>query len=157
LANGEKSFGDLLLLPRAGRHSDLGLLLLRCVTGAFLIYQSHDNIFSAERMDEFVGFLKQFGFAYPTFMAPWAVWWQFLAGIGFILGLFTRWFGIATMIQFIVACWMVHWTQDFAGWWPALILVFLGLYLGLRGSGRYGLDPILERRLATARSPSPGY
>ena len=141
----------LLLLPDLARYSDAGLLLLRCVTGAFLIYQSHDNIVSAARMQEFVAFLTQFGFAYPDFMAPWAVWWQFLAGIGFVLGLFTRWFGIVTAIQFVVACWMVHWPQDFSGWWPALILVFLGLYFGLRGSGRYGLDALIERRFVTAR------
>jgi uncharacterized membrane protein YphA (DoxX/SURF4 family) len=127
---------------------DGALLLLRAVTGAFLIYQSHDNVISSARMDEFVAFLKQFGFVYPELMAPIAVWAQFLAGIGFMLGLLTRFFGIVTAVQFVVACWMVHWTQDFSGWWPALILVFLGLYFAARGSGRYGLDPLLERRLA---------
>jgi putative oxidoreductase len=142
------SLARLLFLPELSRFGDLGLLLLRCVTGAFLIYQSHDNIFSTERMQEFVKFLTQFGFFYPEIMAPWAVWWQFIAGIGFILGLFTRWLGLVTAIQFIVACWMVHWPQDFAGWWPALILVFLGLYFAARGSGRYGIDPILEERFA---------
>ncbi len=146
----------LLLLPDLRRFSDIGLLLLRIVTGAFLISQSHDNVFSAERMLEFEKFLTKFGFIYPAFMAPFAVWWQFLAGIGFILGLFVRPFGLIIMIQFIVACWMVHWPQDFSGWWPALILVFLGLYFGLRGSGRYGIDAWLERRL-TGRSPSSPY
>jgi hypothetical protein len=34
--------GWLLLAPLA-RFGDLGLLLLRWVTGAFLIYQSHDS------------------------------------------------------------------------------------------------------------------
>ena len=137
----------MLLLPSLAGLEDFGLLLLRWVTGAFLIYQSHDNIFSSERMQEFVKFLGQFGFAQPEMAAPFAVWWQFLAGIGFILGLFTRWLGLITMIQFIVACWMVHWTQDFAGWWPALILVFLGFYFAARGSGRYGLDRLLETKL----------
>ena len=136
-----------LLLPGLARFEDVGLLLLRWVTGAFLIYQSHDNVFSSERMQEFVKFLTQFGFVYPELTAPFAVWWQFIAGIGFILGLLTRWLGLITMIQFIVACWMVHWPQDFAGWWPALILVFLGLYFAVRGSGRYGVDRFLERRL----------
>ena len=140
------SLARLMLLPRLSRFGDLGLLLLRCVTGAFLIYQSHDNIFSAERMQEFVDFLAQFNFVYPKLMAPWAVWWQFIAGIGFILGLFTRWLGLVTAVQFTAACWMVHWPQDFPGWWPALILVFLGLYFGARGSGRYGLDAILKER-----------
>ncbi|HEV2746736.1 MAG TPA: DoxX family protein [Allosphingosinicella sp.] len=145
-ANSVSGWRRLVLLPDLARFGNVGLLLLRWVTGAFLIYQSHDNIFSAARMDEFVTFLTQFGFAWPELMAPLAVWLQFIAGIGFILGLLTRWLGLITMVQFMIACRMVHWPQDFAGWWPALILVFLGLYFGLRGGGRYGLDSLILRR-----------
>lgn len=136
---------DLLLLPGNARHADFGLLLLRCVTGAFLIYQSHDNVFSAERMGEFVKFLAHFNFVYPELMAPLTVYAQFAAGIAFILGLLTRWFGLITCFNFIVAVWMVHWNDPVPGIWPAAVLVFLGLYFGLRGSGRYGLDALLEK------------
>jgi hypothetical protein len=41
---------------------------------------------------------------------------------------------------------MVHWNDPVPGIWPAAILIFLGLYFGLRGSGRYGLDALLEGR-----------
>ena len=136
----------LLFMPDNAQHADLGLLLLRVVTGAFLIYQSHDNVFSAARMDEFEKFLDQFGFIAPELMAPLSVYAQFAAGIAFILGLFTRPFGLITAINFIVAVWMVHWNDPVPGIWPAAILIFLGLYFGLRGSGRYGLDPLLEGR-----------
>jgi putative oxidoreductase len=131
---------DLLLLRPLKRFGDLGLLALRCGTGAFLIYQSQDNIFSAARMDEFVKFLTQFGFVYPDFMAPLCVWAQFLCGIAFILGFLTRWAGLVTIFTFVVAVWMVHWSQDFNGWWPALILVFLGLLFATEGPGRYSVD-----------------
>jgi putative oxidoreductase len=137
---------DFLFLPGNARHADLGLLLLRCVTGAFLVYQSHDNVFSAARMDEFVKFLTQFGFPMPELMAPLSVYAQFAAGIAFILGFLTRWAGLITAFNFIVAVYMVHWTDPVPGIWPAAILVFLGLYFGLRGSGRYGLDPLFEGR-----------
>ena len=137
---------DFLFLPRNARYADFGLLLLRVVTGAFLIYQSHDNVLSAARMDEFEKFMTQFGFVMPELMAPLSVYWQFAAGIGFILGLFTRWLGLITAFNFVVAVWMVHWNDPVPGIWPAAILVFLGLYFGLRGSGRYGLDPLLEGR-----------
>ena len=142
---------EFLFLPRNARHADLGLLLLRWATGVFLIYQSHDNVFSAARMDEFVKFLTQFGFVYPELMAPLSVYAQFAAGIGFILGLFTRWLGLITCFNFIVAVWMVHMRDPFPTWWPALVLIFLGLYFGLRGSGRYGLDALLEGKAATRR------
>jgi putative oxidoreductase len=137
---------DFLFLPRNARYADLGLLLLRVVTGAFLIYQSHDNVFSAARMDEFEKFMTQFGFVMPELMAPLSVYWQFAAGVGFILGLFTRWLGLITAFNFIVAVYMVHLNDPVIGIWPAAILIFLGLYFGLRGSGRYGLDPLLEGR-----------
>jgi putative oxidoreductase len=136
---------DLLLLTPLARLSDLGLLLLRCVTGAFLLYQSHDNVLSAARMDEFVKFLAQFNFWAPEALAPLSVWAQFIAGIGFILGLLTRWLGLITAFNFVVAVWMVHWDQDFAGWWPALILVFLGLLFATLGPGRYALDHRIAR------------
>jgi putative oxidoreductase len=134
-----------LLTPLA-RLGDLGLLALRWVTGAFLIYQSHDNVFSAERMREFEKFMVQFNFVNPEFMAPLSVYWQFIAGICFILGLLTRWLGLITTFNFIVAVWMVHWTQDFSGWWPALILVFLGILFATLGAGRYSLDHRIARR-----------
>ena len=142
---------EFLFLPRNARHADLGLLLLRLATGAFLIYQSHDNIFSAQRMDEFEKFLAHFGFPYPELMAPLSVYAQFGAGIAFILGAFTRWAGLIMAFNFIVAVWMVHWNDPVPGIWPAAILIFLGLYFGLRGSGRYGLDAILEGKPANRR------
>src|SRR5687768_6408850 len=137
---------NLLILPCNARFADLGLFLLRWATGAFLVYQSHDNVFSAERMGEFVKFLAQFKFAYPELMAPLSVYAQFAAGIAFILGLLTRWFGLITAFNFVVAVWMVHWNDPVPGIWPAAILIFLGLYFGLRGSGRYGLDALFEGR-----------
>ena len=128
------------------RYEDAALLALRVVTGLFLLYQSHDNVLSAARMDEFEAFMGQFGFWRPDILAPFAIFWQVVAAIGFILGLFVRPLGLITAIQFIVAVWMVHWSQDYALWWPAAILVFLGLYFAARGAGRYGLDTVLARR-----------
>ncbi len=137
---------DWLLLKPLKRFEELDYLLLRLITGAFLIYQSHDNVFSAARMDEFETFLTQFGFPAVHVLAPLCVWAQFLCGIAFVLGLFTRAAGLVTMFVFVVAVWMVHWTQGFAGWWPALILVFLGNLFAGRGGGRYAVDAILEKR-----------
>ena len=35
---------------------------------------------------------------------------------------------------------MVHFAEPFRGWWPAMVLVFLGLHFAAMGSGRLGLD-----------------
>lgn len=137
-----------LLLTSLNRFGDAGLMLLRWVTGTFLIYQSHDNVISTERMLEFEKFLVQFNFAAPHIMAPLSVYAQFICGILFIFGLATRWAGLVTTFNFIVAVVMVHWPQDFPGWWPALILVFLGILFGTVGAGRYSVDAVIERRRA---------
>ena len=135
-----------LSMGGASRFEDAALLALRVVTGLFLLYQSHDNVLSVARMDEFEAVMGQFGFWRPDILAPFAIFWQMAAGIGFILGLFVRPLGLITAIQFVVAVWMVHWSQTLDGWWPAAILVFLGFYFLARGSGRYGLDTLLARR-----------
>ena len=135
---------DVILLTPLARFGDFGLLLLRLVTGAFLIYQSHDNILSSARMAEFEKFLTQFGFPAVELLAPLCVWAQFLCGIAFVIGFLTRWAGLITISVFIVAVYMVHWSQDFNGWWPALILVFLGLLFATEGPGRYSVDARLR-------------
>jgi uncharacterized membrane protein YphA (DoxX/SURF4 family) len=136
---------SILTLKPLQRHEDLSLALLRVVTGAFLIYGTYDNVLSAERMEEFTGFLRAHGFVMPELMAPLSVYAQFLCGILFVLGLFTRWAGLVMCFNFVVAVWMVHWPEDFRGWWPAAVLVFLGLHFGFRGGGRWSLDAMLFR------------
>jgi uncharacterized membrane protein len=45
---------------------------------------------------------------------------------------------------------MVHFNQDFRGWWPALVLVLIGLLLATLGPGRYAVDTwLLQRRRET--------
>lgn len=133
-------------LAGLARFSDLTLLLLRLVTGAFLIHETWDNITSAARMKEFAGFLAQFGFPLPHLMAPLSVAVQFGAGVLLILGFATRLAGLLIAANFAVALYMVHWAEPLRGWWPALILVFLGLHFAAAGSGRFGLDAMARGR-----------
>lgn len=137
---------------RNGLTTDVTLLLLRGLTGAFLISQTIDNVVSSERMREFVGFLDQFGFVRPDLLAPLSVWVQFLAGCMLVAGFLTRFAGMAIAVNFIVAVVMVHWNEDFRGWWPAVVLVAIGIDVAARGSGRFGLDRLMFRN----RSGHPG-
>lgn len=127
------------------RYGDLSLLALRVLTGAFLVYGTQDNILSAARMQEFVHFLAKHGFAWPELMAPLSVYAQFICGLLFVVGLLTRWAGMLMAFNFVVAVAMVHWGQDFRGWWPAIVLVFISLHFALHGAGRYSLDELLWR------------
>lgn len=127
------------------QYGDLSLLSLRVLTGAFLIYGTQDNVFSDARMQEFVQFLAKRGFVWPELMAPLSVYAQFICGALFVVGLLTRWAGLLMVFNFIVAVVMVHWSQDFRGWWPAIVLVFISLHFALQGAGRYSVDELLWR------------
>ncbi|MGX7894361.1 DoxX family protein [Tsuneonella sp. HG222] len=134
-----------IMLSGLARFEDATLFGLRALTGAFLVHEVWDNIASADRMAEFVAFLAQFGFAAPQVMAPLSVWVQFVCGVLLVLGLLTRWAGLLVMVNFVVAVIMVHWAEPFRGWWPALVLVFLGAHFAAAGSGRFGLDALFLR------------
>lgn len=135
-----------------GRYGDLSLLALRVLTGAFLIYGTQDNILSDARMQEFVHFLAKRGFAWPELMAPLSVYAQFICGVLLVIGLLTRWAGLLMTFNFIVAVVMVHWSQDFRGWWPAIVLVFISLHFALHGAGRYSIDAWLWRDAGRVRT-----
>jgi putative oxidoreductase len=135
-----------LLLPSLARWSDLTLLGLRALTGAFLMHETWDNVSSRARMGEFVEFLGQFGFPVPWLMAPLSVAVQFGCGALLIVGLLTRVAGLLVAANFVVAVAMVHFTEPFRGWWPAIVLVFLGLHFAAAGSGKFGLDALVLGR-----------
>jgi putative oxidoreductase len=136
----------LLLLPFLRRYADAGLLLLRLMVGAFLVWGVIDNIISRERMQEFVDFLAHFGFPVPEIMARLSVWAQFSVGLAFITGLLTRWAGLLCTVNFIVALIMVDAAGGIRASFPSVCLIAVGIYLALHGAGRFSLDHVLESR-----------
>ncbi len=120
--------------------ADLGLLILRVVVGAHLVYMTQDNVFSWERMLEFRDFLARFGFPWPLACAVISVAAQFLCGIAFVLGLYTRVAGAVMAFNFVVAIVMVDRLQPYPGAFPALALVAVALCLLFTGAGRWSLD-----------------
>lgn len=122
------------------------MLALRIVVGGFLILGVWDNIQSTARMTEFVGFLTQHGFVMPELMAPLSVWAQFLCGVAFILGLFTRWAGLICAFNFIVALVMVDAALGMRGAFPSAMLVLAGFCLATLGAGRFSIEAALTRK-----------
>jgi putative oxidoreductase len=137
---------ELLFLESARRFGDCSLLLLRVVVGSFLIWGVWDNIISLERRQEFIGFLTKFGFPAPEWMAPLSVAAQFIVGVCFVVGLFTRWAGVLCMINFLVAIAMVDRFAGVRGAFASMCLVLIGLYLATYGAGRYSIDRHLTSR-----------
>ena len=137
---------NAFLLHGLGRYSDFGLLFLRVLTGAFLIYGVVDNIASVDRMEEFEVFLESNDFPAAGLLAPVSVYMQFFCGAAFVLGFLTRWAGIVIAVHFVIALVMVHWPQDFRAWWPAIVLVGIGFQFALTGAGSVAMDQIFANR-----------
>jgi len=133
-----------LALTSLSRWSDLTLFGLRALTGAFLMHETWDNVTSSARMGKFVEFLGQHGFPLPWLLAPLSVAVQFGCGALLIAGLLTRWAGLLVAANFAVAVLMVHWNESYRAWWPAIVLVFLGLHFAAAGSGKFGLDSLVK-------------
>jgi putative oxidoreductase len=134
----------LLLLNSAQRFADFALLLLRVFVGIFLIWSVWDNVTSTARLHEFAEFLRQHRFPSPEILAPVSVYLQLAIGIGFILGLFTRWAGILCALNFAIAIAMVDRFAGMRGVFPSGCLVFIGLYLATHGAGRLSVDAALR-------------
>ena len=135
----------LIFLPLLERYSDAALLILRIAVGAFLIWGGWDNIASIERMNEFVSFLRKFGFPAPAAMARLSVWAQFFVGISFITGFATRWAGLICAMNFVIAIAMVDRFAGMRGAFGSLCLVLIGLYLATKGAGQLSADAVLNR------------
>ena len=133
-----------LFLSGAQRFGDFALLLLRLFVGLFLIFGVWDNISDSARMAEFVEFLRKHGFPSSKVLAPLSVYVQFLVGLAFILGLFTRWAGILCVINFVVAIALVDRFGGMRATFPSGCLVFIGLYLATYGAGRLSVDAALK-------------
>lgn len=133
-----------LFLSSAQRFSEFTLLLLRVFVGLFLVWGVWDNVTSPERMHEYQEFLAKHGFAAPALMARLSVYIQLLAGIAFVLGLFTRWAGILCAVHFLVAIVMVDHHGGMRGTFPSACLVFIGLYLATHGAGRFSVDAAMR-------------
>lgn len=123
---------------------DFALLLLRLFVGLFLVWGVWDNITESARMAEFVEFLRKFKFPSPELLAPLSVYVQFVVGLAFVLGLFTRWAGVLCIVNFVVAIAMVDRFGGMRAVFPSGCLVFLGLYLATYGAGRFSLDSMLK-------------
>ena len=136
------------------RHHGWGVLALRLAIGVRLVEGTQDNVFSNERMHEFAQFLAARGTPLPLFSAYLSAYAQFICGILFILGLFTRPAGLVMTINFIAALVIAHRTTPFLATWPALMMLAGALYFLFCGPGPLSLDRLI--RLEGRRSGRRG-
>lgn len=139
---------SLIVLDGLRGLSDAAFLVLRVLVGAFLMWGTWDNIASAERMQEFVGFLTLLQCPVPELAAPVSVYAQFLCGALILVGLLTRWAGLVMTFNFIVAVALLTLgggETDFRALFPPLVMIAVPLVLATHGPGAYAVDAMLTR------------
>ena len=134
----------LLFLASAQPFADFTLLLLRLFVGLVLVWAVWDEVSSTERLHQYAQFLGKHHFPSPAVLAPVSVYLQLGIGVGFILGLFTRWAGLLCAIHFCIAIAMVDHSGGMRGIFPSGCLVVMGLFLGTYGAGRLSLDATMR-------------
>lgn len=122
-----------------------GIIFLRLVIGWRLIAGVWDYAMQIKPMSEVAGFFEQLHLPLPAVSAFVSVYAQFICGILFILGLWTRAAAIFMIINFTVAILAAHLQdgieQSFAAW---AILSASVLFL-FNGSGKPAVDNLLNR------------
>jgi putative oxidoreductase len=93
------------------RLQPLALLVMRLVLGAIMIAHGYHKVWGGfhHHMD-MVGSL-----GLPRWMAYLSAGTEFFGGIGIVLGLFTRFFSLAFLIEMSVAIWKVHFKNGLMG------------------------------------------
>ena len=126
------------------RHHGWGVLALRLAIGVRLVEGTQDNVFSHARMEEFAQFLAAHGTPFPMFSAYLSAYAQFICGILFILGLFTRPAGLVMTINFIAALLIAHRATPFLPTWQAAMMLAGGIYFLFCGPGPLSLDRVIR-------------
>lgn len=128
------------------KHKEYGAVFIRLIIGVFIIYGVQDNVFSPEHMKEFADFLAARSVPYPVAGAYLSAYTQMICGISILLGAFVRYTAVPFIINFIAAIIIAHVGDTFRGMFPALAMIFIGLFFLFNGAGKLSVDDYLEKR-----------
>jgi putative oxidoreductase len=112
-----------------------GLLMMRLVTG--FIFLTHGWM-KVQTMPQFIQFFALFGL--PVWVAYGIAWLEVIGGLGLILGVAARIFGILFGIEMLVAAFLVGMPHGgFSGMEYQLLLAAVSFGFALMGSGMYSI------------------
>lgn len=126
-------------------YKEYGVIFVRLIIGFHLIYGTQDNVFSYARMEEFAAFLSQHGVPFPLFSAFLSAYAQFVCGILFILGFWTRIAAIVMIVNFIAAIFIAHTGDTYPNMFPALMMLFASIFFFIHGAGKVSIDDLWEK------------
>ena len=134
------------MVNRLDKFKEYGPIFIRLIIGFHLVYGTQDNILSYARMEEFAAFLSAHNVPFPLVSAFASAYAQFICGILFLLGAFTRYAAAVMIINFVVAILVAHLGDAYPTKFPALMMLAGACFLFLHGPGKLALDDYLAGR-----------
>ena len=147
-----------LFRPTTANQLDLGLAILRVVTGIVLTAHGAQKLF-VFGFDGVAGGFGQMGIPMAGVLGPLVALGEFFGGLGLIAGLLTRVAGVGLAAIMLGATLIVHRTAGFFmpnGYEFTLTLLASVVTLAITGAGRFSLDALISRRAeptAPAKAP----
>ncbi|HEX5580411.1 MAG TPA: DoxX family protein [Gemmatimonadaceae bacterium] len=140
--------------PATTRQLDLGLTILRVVTGVIFAAHGGQKLF-VYGFDGVAGAFAQMGIPMASIVGPLVALLEFAGGLALIAGLLTRVIAVGLAVTMVGAIFLVHISAGFfapEGYEFNLALLGASLTLALTGAGALSVDGVLAgRSVATQR------
>lgn len=126
--------------------TDFILCLVRVITGMLLVWHGFET-FDAEKMKMYTGWFVERKYASPEMWAYAGKVAEFLAGIGFVLGLFTRLAALASIAAFTgIILILGDKGKIFEGDQHPFLFILLSLIFLFAGPGKFSFDNLFFSR-----------
>jgi putative oxidoreductase len=126
--------------------SSQGIALVRIITGILLVYHGLEA-FDAEKMKTYTGWFVERHYSNPAAWAYAGKIAELLAGIGFVLGLFTRLAAVAAIAAFAGIIFILGGKGEiFQGDQHPFLFILIAILFLFTGPGVWSLDAVLFKK-----------
>ena len=140
------------ILRSTARQTDIGLTLVRIVTGVIFMMHGGQKLF-VYGLEGVSGAFGQMGIPFAGLMGPFVGILEFAGGLALILGLLTRPIALGLAVTMVVAMLQVHLAAGFFlpnGYEFVLALFGSAAAFAIAGAGPFSIDAVIATRVGRA-------